>query len=164
MNWNFLFIFGFFALGCQSAHKPILGYAGYSWKPVWPVKGTITSHFGRRGWGSHHGIDIAASKGTSIHPTAPGRVTFAGWQSGYGKTVIVQHRNGIQSLYAHCWKVFVKKGEHVRPNQTIAAVGSTGNASGNHLHFEMRDLKQRPFDPVSFLPNYKIAKKTKKLF
>ncbi|MBO8159640.1 M23 family metallopeptidase [Thermosyntropha sp.] len=104
-------------------------------KLIWPVYGTITSPFGARG-GRHTGVDIAARTGTPIKAADSGTVIFAGWQGGYGKFVIVDHGNGIVTRYAHCNKIYVSTGQRVNRGDVIASVGSTGNSTGPHLHFE----------------------------
>lgn len=104
-----------------------------------PVPGTITSRFGRRSSGTHKGLDIATSTGTPIGAAAGGTVTYAGWNStGYGNFVLIDHGNGVQTGYAHCSAVYVSVGQYVSQGQTIAAVGSTGNSTGPHLHLEVR--------------------------
>jgi len=110
---------------------------------VKPVTGTITSRFGLRQAtaivsGNHKGMDIGAPNGTPILAAADGTVTYSGWMSGYGNLVIISHGNGIQTYYGHCSKLYVSEGETVSAGETIAAVGSTGNSTGNHLHFEIR--------------------------
>ncbi len=102
-----------------------------------PISGVITSRFGSRSSGYHNGLDIAASTGTPIGAAAPGTVTFAGWQNLYGNLVIISHENGVVTYYAHCSKIYVKKGQTVEKGETIAAVGSTGNSTGPHLHLEI---------------------------
>jgi murein DD-endopeptidase MepM/ murein hydrolase activator NlpD len=105
-----------------------------------PVSGTVTSRFGTR-WGkSHKGIDIGASKGTTIVAVASGTVTVSqyGYNGGYGNYVIISHGNGIQTLYGHCTSLLVSEGQYVSQGQAIATVGSTGNSTGNHLHLEIR--------------------------
>ncbi len=99
---------------------------------------TFTSYFGTR-WGRlHKGVDIAANKGTSIFAVKAGTVISAGWNSGgYGYLVKINHGNGIVTAYAHCSELYVKVGQEVKQGQTIAAVGSTGNSTGPHLHFEV---------------------------
>lgn len=107
---------------------------------VTPVSGIITSRFGSRESirsSGHTGIDIAAPKGTAIKAACSGTVTFAGYSGGYGYLVKVSHGNGITTYYGHCSKLYVSKGENVTAGQKIAAVGSTGNSTGNHLHFEV---------------------------
>jgi murein DD-endopeptidase MepM/ murein hydrolase activator NlpD len=113
---------------------------------VWPVPSSkkIDSRFGMRlhpvfkKYKMHTGVDIDASYGASIVAANNGIVISAGWQDGYGYTVIVDHGGGITTLYAHCSKLLVKKGEKVRKGQTIAQAGNTGTATGTHLHFEVR--------------------------
>ena len=106
-----------------------------------PVSGTITSRFGagstiRRS--SHTGLDIATSSGTPIVAAASGTVTFSGYKGSYGNMIVITHGNGIQTYYGHCSKLYVSAGTKVTQGQTIAAVGSTGNSTGPHLHLEVR--------------------------
>lgn len=98
----------------------------------------ITSRFGSRGGGYHTGLDIATSTGTPIHAVADGKVIQAGWQGSYGNLVIIDHGNGVQTYYAHCSSIYVSVGDTVETGDTIAAVGSTGNSTGPHLHLEVR--------------------------
>lgn len=108
---------------------------------VKPVSGTITSRFGANESirdHTHKGMDIAAPNGTQILAAAKGKVTYSGWMSGYGNLIIITHENGIQTYYGHCSKLYAKVGEEVEAGDTIAAVGSTGFSTGNHLHFEIR--------------------------
>lgn len=86
----------------------------------------------------HNGVDLCAASGTAIHPLDAGEVVFSGWQGGYGNTVIVQHPDGKQTLYAHNQTNLVKQGERVTSASQIAKVGSTGRATGPHVHFEVR--------------------------
>ena len=106
-----------------------------------PVSGIITSKFGagssiRRS--SHTGLDIATSTGTPIKAAASGTVTFSGRKGSYGYMVVISHGNNVQTYYAHCSKLYVSAGQSVSQGQTIAAVGSTGNSTGPHLHLEVR--------------------------
>ena len=103
------------------------------------MSGTITSRYGSR-WGSTHtGLDIAAPTGTTIAAAAAGTVTFSGNRgSGYGNYVKISHGNGVETLYAHCSKLYVKTGQKVAQGEAIAAVGSTGKSTGPHLHLEIR--------------------------
>ena len=103
-----------------------------------PVGGTITSRFGRRWGGTHTGLDIATSSGTPIKAASSGTVIYAGYKGSYGKLVIIAHTDSIQTYYAHCSKIYVSVGQTVSQGQTIAAVGSTGNSTGPHLHLEVR--------------------------
>lgn len=104
---------------------------------VWPleIKGIITSYWGDgRG---HKGLDIAARAGTEIHAVKAGTVTFAGWNNDYGYNVIIDHGNGVKTRYAHSRKLHVKAGQKVSQGQFIAEVGTTGQSTGNHCHFEV---------------------------
>jgi len=89
-------------------------------------------------WRQHHGIDFAAASGTPVRAVGDGKVDFAGQQNGYGNIVILGHRNGQQTAYAHLSRIDVKEGQAVAQGQTIGAVGMTGWATGPHLHFEFR--------------------------
>ena len=109
-----------------------------------PSQGHITSLFGWRkspfGFGRdyHSGIDIAAPPGTEIRATAPGVVQSTGWNGGYGLTVRINHKYGFETIYAHCSAIRVAQGAYVSKGEIIAYVGQTGNATGNHLHYEIR--------------------------
>ena len=107
-----------------------------------PVSGIITSRFGNREsirTSGHTGLDIANSTGTAIKAAASGVVEFAGTTtSGYGKYIVIGHGNGIETYYAHCSQLYVSAGQKVSAGETIAAMGSTGNSTGPHLHFEVR--------------------------
>lgn len=108
---------------------------------VRPVTGTITSRFGANESirdHTHKGMDIAAPYGTKILAAAGGKVTYSGWMGGYGNLIIITHENGIQTYYGHASKLYASVGDKVNAGDTIAAVGSTGNSTGNHLHFEIR--------------------------
>lgn len=122
---------------------------------VTPVSGIITSRFGNResirSYG-HTGLDIAAPAGTPIKVTADGEVTFSGYSGGYGYVVKVSHGNGIETYYAHCSELYVSAGEKVEAGDIIAAVGSTGNSTGNHLHFEVR-IDGVEVNPQNYLYN-----------
>ena len=118
-----------------------------------PVSGTISSRFGSVSSvrsSSHTGLDIATSKGTGIRPIAAGKVVYSGWKGSYGNLVIIEHGNGIQSYYAHCNSLYVSVGEQVDSSKTIAAVGSTGNSTGPHLHLEIR-INGTPVNPQNYL-------------
>jgi murein DD-endopeptidase MepM/ murein hydrolase activator NlpD len=107
-----------------------------------PVGGTITSRVGMRvdpvdgTWRLHNGIDIAIATGTPVRPVAAGVVVYSGSRSGYGNTVVVEHDNGIISLYAHNSRLQVSTGQQVTQESTLALSGSTGRSTGPHLHFE----------------------------
>lgn len=103
-----------------------------------PIKGTVTSEYGKRKRGSHHGIDLAAPQGSTIKAAKGGTVLHSGWYNSiYGNAVIIDHGNGQKTLYAHCSKTTVKEGAKVAAGQAIAKVGSTGNSTGPHVHFEI---------------------------
>jgi murein DD-endopeptidase MepM/ murein hydrolase activator NlpD len=122
----------------------------------WPVSGPITSPFGMRGdpfgrgFRMHEGIDIAAPMGATITAAAAGRVIFAGWYGGYGNAIVIDHGGQTSTLYGHCSQVFVAQGQDVQRGQAIGAVGSTGNSTGPHVHFEVR-VNGVPVDPTSRL-------------
>ncbi|MDR7401909.1 MAG: peptidoglycan DD-metalloendopeptidase family protein [Armatimonadota bacterium] len=117
---------------------------------LWPARGSLRSRFGWR-WQRHHdGIDIAAPYGTPIYAAKAGRVVFAGWYYGYGRTVILDHGNGVTTLYGHASRLLVRVGDQVDAGQPIALVGSTGYSTGPHLHFEIR-VRGRPLDPLKYL-------------
>lgn len=117
---------------------------------IWPVNGVVVSGFGMR-WGRmHEGIDISASSGTPIWAAASGTVIWSGWRGGYGNAVVVDHGNGLATLYAHASALLVGVGQSVSQGQTVALVGSTGNSSGPHLHFEVR-VNGVAVDPLLYL-------------
>jgi murein DD-endopeptidase MepM/ murein hydrolase activator NlpD len=117
---------------------------------IWPVNGPVVSPFGMR-WGRlHAGIDIAASEGTPIRAAAAGRVVYAGWMSGYGNLVAIDHGRGISTAYAHQSGIAVGNGQIVSQGQTIGYVGCTGHCFGPHLHFEVR-INGTPVDPLGYL-------------
>ena len=117
---------------------------------AWPLVGTITSPFGLRDGRAHEGIDIAAEEGAPIRATAPGKVVFAGPRGTYGLTVIIDHGNGMRTLYAHCSRVMVTAGSQVSPATVIALAGNTGRSNGPHLHLEV--LREGvPLDPLNYL-------------
>ena len=108
---------------------------------VLPVSGMISSRYGEsssRRRSTHTGLDIACSTGTSIKVIADGTVTFASYNGSYGNLVKVDHGNGVETWYAHCSKINTKVGQKVNAGDIIAAVGSTGNSTGPHLHLEIR--------------------------
>lgn len=100
----------------------------------WPTNGSITQYY--KG-SSHRGIDIGGRTGQAIRAADSGYVSFAGYQGGYGKFVIVNHNNGMVTRYAHCSSINVSTGQRVNKGETIAALGSTGRSTGPHLHFEV---------------------------
>lgn len=123
---------------------------------AWPVKGEITSRFGTRIHPvfktklMHTGIDIRASEGTPIKAAAPGETLFAGWLRGYGQVVILDHGRDLTTVYAHLSRINVEEGKIVKGGEIIGNVGSTGVASGPHLHFEVR-INGDAKDPLGYL-------------
>ena len=108
---------------------------------VTPIEGRITSRYGVRSSirkSTHTGLDISAVQGTAIKVIADGTVTAASYNGSYGNLVKVDHGNGVETWYAHTSKMYVKKGDTVKAGDVIAAVGSTGNSTGPHLHLEIR--------------------------
>lgn len=117
---------------------------------LWPIMGAISSDYGQRKSGFHHGLDIANKIGTPIKAAESGTVSFAGTKSVYGRTVIVNHPDGKQTLYAHAKSLCVHKGEKVDRGEVIAYVGVSGVTTGPHLHFEVR-IDKKTYDPLKYL-------------
>ena len=118
-----------------------------------PVSGIISSRFGVRSSirsSAHTGLDIATSTGTPVVAAASGTVTFSGWKGSYGNLLVITHSNGVQTYYGHCSKLYCQSGTVVSQGQTIAAVGSTGNSTGPHLHFEIR-VNGVAYNPQSYV-------------
>lgn len=123
--------------------------SGGGW--TWPVRGRVTSGYGRR-WGRmHEGIDIAAPTGTPIFAARAGTVSYTGGMSGYGNMTLVDHGGGFVTAYAHQSRFVVGAGQRVAAGQQIGAVGCTGSCTGPHLHFEVR-VNGSPRNPASYLP------------
>ena len=132
-----------------------------TWLPTgsfrWPVSGSLTSRFGGRkspgGIGStnHKGIDIANRRGTPVYAADGGTVIYAGWMRGYGYLVQISHGNGVVTYYGHNSSLTVSVGQHVYKGQQIAKMGSTGNSTGNHCHFEIR-VNGVAKNPLNYLP------------
>ena len=117
---------------------------------IWPCDGVVVSGFGMR-WGRmHEGIDIGCAYGTPNRAAAAGTVIYAGWLGGYGNLVVVDHGNGLSTAYAHASSILVSVGQSVSQGQTVSLVGSTGNSSGPHLHFEVR-VNGVAVDPLPYL-------------
>ena len=130
-----------------------------SWAPTgsfsWPTNGTITSRYGYRYiFGSsdfHTGLDIANSYGTNVNAADGGIVVKAGWSGSYGYLVVIDHQNGYQTYYAHNSSLLVSVGDKVYKGEHIAEMGSTGRATGNHCHFEVR-YNGETQNPLNYLP------------
>ncbi len=116
-----------------------------------PAKGKVTSEFGLRRGRPHKGIDIASKSGTPIYAALDGVVVFSGVQRGYGNVVVLEHPNFVMTVYAHNEKNLVKVDDRVTRGQQIANMGSTGNSTGPHLHFEYR-VKGTAINPRKVLP------------
>jgi murein DD-endopeptidase MepM/ murein hydrolase activator NlpD len=117
---------------------------------IWPVNGPVTSGFGMR-WGRMHtGIDIAVPTGTPVHASASGTVVYAGWMSGYGYLVAIDHGGGLATAYAHNSSLLVAVGQSVKQGDVISLSGSTGHSTGPHVHFEVR-VNGVPVDPLQYL-------------
>jgi murein DD-endopeptidase MepM/ murein hydrolase activator NlpD len=127
---------------------------------IFPVEGGISSHFGKRGRRQHKGIDIIANVGTPIVAAGDGEVIFSGRQRGYGSTVVVDHGQ-FMTLYAHASKLIARTGDRVKQGDFIAKVGRSGNARGAHLHFELRDSRNKPIDPEPYLKHKTLARLNK---
>jgi murein DD-endopeptidase MepM/ murein hydrolase activator NlpD len=118
---------------------------------IWPLQGVLTSGFGPR-WGRMHtGIDIAAPAGTPIHAAKGGEVIYAGWLNGYGNTVIIDHGDGVATLYGHQSRLGSSEGQQLNQGDVLGFVGSTGHSTGNHCHFEIR-IDTKPVNPRPYLP------------
>jgi len=138
----------------QSGEKNVGGSTGTM---LWPAEGEITSPFGWRThpiFGTqrlHTGIDIGADYGDTVRAADGGVVIHSDWMGGYGNAVIIDHGNGISTLYAHNSQLLVSEGQAVGKGQAVSRVGSTGYSTGPHLHFEVRQ-NGSPVNPLNFLP------------
>lgn len=129
------------------------GKANLGIKLIEPVKGVITGRYADISSvrsSAHTGLDIAAPRGTKISAAASGTVVFAGTKGSFGKMIVISHGNGVQTYYAHCSSLLVSKGDTVKQGQAIAKVGKTGNATGNHLHFEVR-VNGQSYNPQKYI-------------
>lgn len=126
---------------------------------IWPLGSYdfdhISSPFGYRYGRLHAGADIPAVKGTPVVAAMDGKVVFAAYAHGHGKSILIEHRNHFYTRYSHNSVLLVEKGDYVKKGQIISRVGSTGNSTGNHLHFEVR-YNNIPLNPLDFLPYRKI--------
>lgn len=138
------------------AHEAILRQRGYT-PTVWPVDGTLEGGFGGRrnpfgggGYEFHSGQDIEAPWGAPVVAGASGRVSFVGWQNGYGQLVIVDHGGGLTTRYGHLSSIDVQMDQTVSRAQMLGKVGSTGRSTGPHLHYEVR-IDDQPVNPLQYL-------------
>jgi murein DD-endopeptidase MepM/ murein hydrolase activator NlpD len=135
---------------------------------LWPINGVLRSSYGARtdpfsGEGAFHkGIDLAAPRGTPVHATADGVVQRAEWDGGYGKLVVIDHGNGLETYYAHLSQFEILPGQEVRRGQVIALSGSSGHATGPHLHYEVR-MGGIPVNPYKYLAKSSLTLPTKPL-
>lgn len=140
----------------RKREKIYMPATGQGSKFDWPVRGIISSPYGNRIHPIlkrkilHSGIDVAAPNGTPVKTAAPGEVIYNGWLRGYGRVVVVDHGRGYSTLYAHLSASLVHEGQEVRAGTTIARVGRTGNTTGYHLHFEVRQYGT-PVNPIKYL-------------
>jgi murein DD-endopeptidase MepM/ murein hydrolase activator NlpD len=120
---------------------------------VWPANNHYLSGYDYSPETNHRGIDIAGNLGDAVYATDSGVIVYAGWNDyGYGHMIMIDHGNGWQSLYAHLSAINVLCGQSVDPGAVIGAIGSTGNSSGPHLHFELMNTNYGKVDPKNFLP------------
>lgn len=133
----------------QSAESLMTNTVGLSW----PVrKGRITQHYDSTKRKPHLGVDISAPKGSAILAAHDGQVIYVGNRfKGYGKMLIIEYGDRWATLYSHLSKISVREGQTIKRGQAIGLIGRTGNATGIHLHFEIRYFRQ-PIDPLRFLP------------
>lgn len=123
---------------------------------VWPVNGRLAGGYGRRsdplsGEGEmHKGVDIVAPTGTPVHAAADGIVVQAGWNGGYGRSVVIDHGHNYRTLYGHLSRLDVMEGKEIRQGETLGAVGTTGHSTGAHLHYEVH-IGATPVNPYRFL-------------
>lgn len=142
-----------------SAMRRMAGFAaGFLWTTtalavgefVYPQSGPLTStYYSSRSYGIHGALDIAGPNLTPITAAREGRVSFAGWNGGYGNLVIVSHESGYQTYYAHLARITVSNGQWVARGQQVGLEGSTGNSTGPHVHFEIRRNGAKQFIPGS---------------
>ncbi|MFA9398158.1 MAG: peptidoglycan DD-metalloendopeptidase family protein [Clostridiaceae bacterium] len=132
------------AIGTQN---PIIAGVAFLTKPS---RGGITSYYGSRWGGFHKGVDIGSSYGSPIYAAMEGTITFAGWEGGYGYMVKINHGDGIETYYGHCSQLLVNAGDNVSKGEQIALVGSTGDSTGPHLHFEVR-INGETVNPLEYI-------------
>lgn len=136
---------------------------------IWPVDGRLESYFGKRadplsGEGAFHpGVDITAPTGTPVHAAADGVVLHAEMMSGYGRVVVIDHGNGLQTVYAHLSSFAVVPGQEIRMGEVLGGVGSSGRTTGTHLHYEVR-LHGSPSNPRPYMSQTRIARSARQDF
>jgi murein DD-endopeptidase MepM/ murein hydrolase activator NlpD len=141
-------------LGLSSCASGSRGVESSVMPKGWPVPydiATVSSSFGaQRGSSRHQGLDLSVPKGTAVRTTADGKVIFAGKAGDFGRLVVVDHGNGYETRYAHLKSIEVTKGRKVKRGAVVGRVGKSGNATGYHLHYEIR-LQGTPVNPRSYL-------------
>lgn len=153
---NFDSIYHHYAFRWQSHGQPSL----------WPVNGVLSSSFGGRsdpfsGEGVFHtGVDLVAAPGTPVHATADGVIDSAAWAGDYGKLIVVDHGNGLQTYYAHLSRLLVAPGQEVLRGQVIGLSGETGRVTGPHMHYEVR-VRGTPVNPYKYLAQSRAPASTK---
>ncbi len=135
------------------AATTVIGMVGCG-LPRWPVEGPIIAPFGVR-WEAdgptiHKGVDIVVPTGTPVYAMSSGNVSFAGTMTDFGLVVLLDHRDGISTLYAHLSEILVVRGQAVTRDESLGLSGASGNATGPHLHFEIRG-RGHQLDPVAML-------------
>jgi murein DD-endopeptidase MepM/ murein hydrolase activator NlpD len=147
----------FSGLDVAVAHSATTDWASIIGAPsLWPVMGPITSSFGERedpfnGEGAFHsGVDISATFGTPVHAAADGEIKTASMENGYGREIVLDHGNGIETIYGHLSGFAVTAGQQVREGQVIGYVGMSGRSTGPHLHYEVR-IHNTPVNPHRYL-------------
>jgi murein DD-endopeptidase MepM/ murein hydrolase activator NlpD len=147
----------------QRGKQPARGTASRSLPYKMPVVGQISAVYNQKGrrWAGrrHDGIDIRAPRGTLIKAIVPGEVIFAGWKKAYGRVVIIEHDDKTTSWYAHMSKRIAKKGQNLEVGDSIGLIGSSGHATGPHLHFETHNKNDEKMNPVTWLQQrvWKVA-------
>lgn len=138
------------------AYEAVLRERGYT-PTIWPVNGKLEGGFGGRrnpfgggGYEFHSGQDIEADWGAPVVSGASGRITFVGWQNGYGQLVVVDHGGGLTTRYGHLSHIDVAADQVVSRGQLIGKVGSTGRSTGPHVHYEVR-INDQPVNPLPYL-------------
>lgn len=138
------------------AYEAVIRERGYT-PSIWPVDGKLESGFGGRrspfggnGYEFHSGQDIEAAWGCPVVADASGKVTFVGWQNGYGQLVVIDHGGGLTTRYGHLSHIDVALGDSVSRGQFVGRVGSTGRSTGPHLHYEVR-INDEPVNPLQYL-------------
>jgi murein DD-endopeptidase MepM/ murein hydrolase activator NlpD len=140
----------------MKAYEAVLRQRGYT-PTLWPVDGTLEGGFGGRrnpfggpGYEFHTGQDIEAPWGAPVIAGASGKVSFVGWQNGYGQLVVLDHGDGLTTRYGHLSEIDVELGQTVSRAQLLGKVGSTGRSTGPHLHYEVR-INDQPVNPLPYL-------------